>query len=344
MISDRRLLFLCRDLSAAVRSGLAIGDSLETMSKGPGPAAGALEGAAREVGEGRALHEALAAQGIFPPVFLSLVRAGEEGGRLPEFLDKLIALLEVRVDFQRRMKRALAYPAFVVLMALAVFLVFSLKVVPLLLEPLQEAGVAPAEEDLWLSRLPGRLAESWPMIAAAALFGAAALTAFFRSRAGRQARALAGHWLPGVRFATEHARLDLLVTTTGLLLETGLPAGAMMEVLGEVFDEDPVISRGLSRASAAVAQGASLSESLGALLPWEDRRSVEVAEKSGRLAQALLALGKSHRDIQQHRLELLATASNVAAVLAVGSTVAVLIWTVLQPVFSVLSNPAALIR
>ncbi|MDT8285867.1 MAG: type II secretion system F family protein, partial [Elusimicrobiales bacterium] len=60
MISDESLLGFCRDLSAAVRSGLPLSDAFETLARSRGHG-GLIAGAARLTAGGSMLHEALAA-------------------------------------------------------------------------------------------------------------------------------------------------------------------------------------------------------------------------------------------------------------------------------------------
>jgi type II secretory pathway component PulF len=322
LISDRRLLLLCRDLAAAVRSGSAIEGLIEPE-------------------KGRAIHETMSERGGYPPVLIALVRAGEEGGKLPDFLDRFAECLEVRIEFRRRLTRVLAYPAFTCGAAAVIFFAFSLFALPLLGELSSGSGAAPVFAPTEAARWIVARAE---LVGASLLFAWAALTALSRSGLGRRGWSLASHWAPGFRFATVHGRCDVLATTMSLLLETGLPATALMEVLVQLFEDDPVWRAALSRAYKAVASGQSFAASVAGLLPEEDRRSLENAEKAGRLPDALRMLAKSHRDAQQHRLALLANAAQMGSVFLIVALVGGLIWTALQPATAFLSDPGILLR
>ena len=98
--------------------------------------------AAKMTERGTFLYEAFAAQGIFPPVFIALLRAGEEGGQTDDFLELYADCLEVRVKFRKEIERMLIYPVFVIVLAGALFLFVSFKVVPMVLEPLMKSGAA----------------------------------------------------------------------------------------------------------------------------------------------------------------------------------------------------------
>ncbi|MCX5794016.1 MAG: type II secretion system F family protein [Elusimicrobia bacterium] len=335
MISDEGLLDFCRALADAVRSGLPLGEALEILAKSSSQGR-ALRGAAKLTAGGRPLHEALQAQKIFPPVFIALVRAGEESGKVDEFLDRFADCLEVRVDFRRRLQRAFMYPAFTVLLAAGVFLFLSLKAVPMIIEPLLSAGVAPPRA-LWLQSLSEYLSEHWQVILVLLIAAGLALRALARSGPARKLWALAGHWLPVFRFAAVHSRLHQICTTMGLLLKAGIPFGTMMDVLGQFFQDDSVTRRHFSRASALLSKGGTFCESVGGCLPPDDRRSLEIAEKSGRLDEALIRLGKTHYDLHSHRMKLLATGFKISATVALAPLCFGLIMALLWPVLSSLS-------
>src|SRR5207248_2466021 len=56
---------------------------------------------------------------IFPADYLSLVRAGEIGGRTEEVLEELADLLERRIEVQGKLRSSLVYPTILIALALA---------------------------------------------------------------------------------------------------------------------------------------------------------------------------------------------------------------------------------
>ncbi len=329
-MSDERLMNFCRDLSAAVKSGLPLSDAFATLARSRGHAR-PMAGAAELTAEGRPLHEALAAQGGFPPVFLALLRAGEEGGKTGEFLDLYAGMLEVRVEFRRRIGRALIYPLFAAGLALLLLLAVAFKAVPLLMAPLESAGLAALPRPAWLDALAGLLAANWPAALAAAFVLFLAARAALRSAPGRRALSLAGHWLPGFRYLAEQARLYHIYTTIGLLLKAGLPPGAIMAVLDQFSADDPPTRRRFARAAAMVSSGRGLAESLEPLLPPADRPGLEMAEKTGRLDETLLRLGKAAYDSHLHRLKVSMSVFKIALLIALASLCFLLIYMLLRP-------------
>jgi len=100
----------------------------------------AVAGTLAQVQDGAGLADALAAQGVFPKLFLAMVRAGERGAALPGVLTRLADFLARMEALRQSVLSALIYPAILAVVAgLSVGLV--LTVVLPQFEPLfQEAG------------------------------------------------------------------------------------------------------------------------------------------------------------------------------------------------------------
>lgn len=337
MMSDEVLLDFCRALISTVRSGLTLSDAFETLAKSSRHGR-IIARASKLTASGAFLHEAFAAQGIFPPVFIALLRAGEEGGKIDDFLEIYADCLEVRVKFRRQIERLLFYPLFVVLLAGALFLLVSFKVVPLVMEPLMRSGAALPPQAFFFTSLAEGLLQNWYKLLAAGAAAVLALRWLLRSGPGRKARGLAGHLLPLFRYAVSEGRYFYIYTTIGLLLKAGLPPGAMMEVLLQFSQDDLITRRRLKRASKLLAAGSGFSESLAALMQEADRHAMEIAEKAGRLDDTVLARAKLHYDRHLHRLKQLVTAFNIATLVTIALLCFGLILAVAWPAVSVLGG------
>ena len=337
MISDEHLMNFCRALTDATRSGLPLNEAFEILSKSPKHGK-FIARAANMVAGGSSLYEALEAQRIFPPVFIALVRAGEAGGKVDEFLSLYADCLEVRIKFKRQIFRALIYPAFTVIFAGALFLLISFKVFPIIFGTLITLGIVVPGQMVWMNKIARYLREYWSPIILFGFMAALIFRAFMASWPGRKIRALAGHLLPGFRFATKEARLYNIYTTMGILLKAGVPLSAMMDILLQFSQDDIIIHRHFSRMSKMFSNGKTFSESLAGFIPQEDLFNVEIAEKSGRLDETLLRIGKNHYDRHSHRLKLLVTGFKISSILIIAILSFGLLMALVLPSLSVLKG------
>lgn len=334
-MSEERLLAFCRALSDSVSSGLPLAETLRSLSRVSFQDR-KLAAAADLVGQGKTLHESLSAQGLHPPILIALIRAGEESGKVDKFLDRFSAALESRIDFHRRLKRALVYPAFAAGVAGAIFLLFSTKAAPLLLQPILDAGGALPPAALQMIAAGDILLANWSLLLGAILAFVIVMSSIAGSSPGRKARALAGHWLPGVRFAAEEARSYQFAATLELLLAAGLRPPQIIEILLEYFRDDPITRRRLRRGATMLADGKSFSESVASCLPADDRPRLAVAETAGRLDEALGKLAVGHRDRHLHRLKLTATVVQLTSIVALAPLCFGLILWILWPTMAML--------
>ncbi|HEX8431986.1 MAG TPA: type II secretion system F family protein [Longimicrobium sp.] len=91
---------LARTLATLLESGLPILPALEiaAASQADGAVAGEVLRAREEVRAGGRLAAALRRAGIFPFLFLQMVEVGEEGGRLPDMLERAAGTLEGELE------------------------------------------------------------------------------------------------------------------------------------------------------------------------------------------------------------------------------------------------------
>src|SRR5262249_52809834 len=132
-VAPRSLALATRQLAVMVGAGLPIVRSLHLLVEqaGDDPLRRTLHDVARRVEAGSTLCDAAAFHtDVFPPLYLSMVRAGEVGGVLEAVLHRLAAYLEQSARLRRTVLGALAYPAVVVFAALTVTMVLLGWVIP----------------------------------------------------------------------------------------------------------------------------------------------------------------------------------------------------------------------
>jgi type II secretory pathway component PulF len=92
-----------------------------------------LSGVIAEVERGSRLSEACATYpAVFPTFFVHLLRTGEEVGSLSQVLQDTAAYMEREEEIKSKVRRSLAYPIFVILLAVAAVVVLMSFVVPAL--------------------------------------------------------------------------------------------------------------------------------------------------------------------------------------------------------------------
>jgi len=134
IVSQRALLTFFRSFSTLLRAGVSIRNSLTVAIDRCSDAAlrEALRSILADVEDGCALSDAMAKRpAAFPPLQVAMIRAGEAGGILDDVLERLARFLERDADLRKKVGSALAYPAVVLMAALALVIFLIAWIVPM---------------------------------------------------------------------------------------------------------------------------------------------------------------------------------------------------------------------
>ena len=130
-VKQKDFVIYCRQFATLLRAGVSIVESTnilarQTESKALAKTLTAVEERLRS---GVSFSEAaLEHPNVFPQVFVNMVRAGEATGNLDTNLDRLATYLEKQYNLKKKVQSALAYPAilFVVIIAVSIFLMMTI--------------------------------------------------------------------------------------------------------------------------------------------------------------------------------------------------------------------------
>jgi type IV pilus assembly protein PilC len=122
-----------RQLATMLAAGIPMVQAFEIVGNGNDkPAMQKLVlGIKADIEGGTALHEALAKHPLqFDDLFVNLVQAGEQAGALESLLDKVATYKEKTEALKKKVKKALFYPAAVMVVAIIVTVILLIFVIP----------------------------------------------------------------------------------------------------------------------------------------------------------------------------------------------------------------------
>ncbi len=290
------------------------------------------------VSQGGTLANAI---GEFPEVFdeliVSLVHAGEEGGFMEESLSRVTRLMERQEDLRGRVKGAMTYPIFLLIVGSVVvtgmITVFVPKFAPLF-ERMKVKGELPIPTQLLLG-LSHSIQQYWmPMVVALAILVAVAL----RSR--RQ---------PGVRRWCDRVKLNLVVIgpilrtvaisrfcrVLGTLLKNGVSILSSLRIATNATG-NVVLTDALQKASDQVSSGRSLVSPLRASgeFPSDLLEMIAVGESANRLDTMLIEMADRLDVTAQRRIDGMVKLLEPMMMLVMAVMVGFLVMALLLPVLT----------
>lgn len=275
---------------------------------------------------GRPLSEAVARQGAaLPPIYRTLVAAGEASGDLAGTLALLREQAEVDADMERRLRESLTYPATTLALSVIGMAAIGVLLVPRLRDLYDGLGL-----DL---SLPSRaLISGFAMVADHPVPGT---VAFLALAAGGFVgiRRLLPRLVGGlVRGRASQRRLGELARALSGFLRRGAPLPAAVAALAEAY---PDMAEPLGAARERLAGGATLAEALRSegVFPPTFTWLVGAAEARGDLPEALHAIALRYEREFQGRVRLVETTVGPLVLVGIGLFVAWQMAAIYVPMF-----------
>jgi type II secretory pathway component PulF len=332
------LLEITRALAALLPAGLPLARALGAAGQlVEGQTRDALDAVKRGVERGESLADALARHpGLFSPLYVGVVRAGERSGDLDGAFLRLSTQLERDEKLKSRLLTASVYPMILLVLGGAAVLVLMLFVIPRFADLLQGAGARLPASTAALLVVATAFRQGWPFLVVAAVSAAAIALWFARTPGGRTTVARLALALPVIRTV----RRDQLAARSARLLSVLLSGGA--PVLTALDDAaatvgDPIAGAELSRIKARVREGASLNAALGesALYPPLLRQLVGVGEESGRLGEFLTKSADIFDDRTDRAVQRAVALVEPAMIVGFGVVVGFVALSLFQAIYSV---------
>ncbi|GMV98268.1 MAG: type II secretion system F family protein [Phycisphaerae bacterium] len=308
----KEVVFFTQQMSMLIRSGARVVQALSAVEiQCQRPAWRKVVATIRmDVEEGRPFSTALARfPRQFSPVYVNMVAAGEASGNMGLAFERLVKLMRQQQEIRNRVVGALAYPAVLVLLCVAVLIVLFTFILPRFAEMFATVGVELPMTTRLLIDSSRWVGAHWIIVLSAIAAGVAGVFLFLRSPRGRRTVSRLSVRLPifgklvrNIVFA-RMCRVwgQLLDSKVGLLDAVQLTQDSttsldFRELLGEVV--------------TAITEGKPVSTPLlgSWLVPRTFSAAVVTGEESGKLADALLFVAAC---LEEENTEMLGSLSKI---------------------------------
>ena len=143
-ISMHERIAFIRNMAGMLAAGLTVSRALAVLERQTKSQKfkTVISGLATRISTGEALSQAFGGYPtVFPPLIVSMIKAGEEGGNLSSALFAVSEQLDRSYVLQRKVKGALIYPAVIITVMLVVGLILFIYIVPQLTSAFKEFNV-----------------------------------------------------------------------------------------------------------------------------------------------------------------------------------------------------------
>ncbi len=263
---------------------------------------GAIDLIRTDIDAGKPIWEAFQRIGFLRPHVISLIRIGEEAGRLPENLTVISIQQQKERSFRSKLISAMLYPLLVFAVTIIVGIVIAWFVLPRLATVFGQLNVElPAITKLVIA-FGEFLGRYGILVIPLAILGI--LVLFWLLFVNERTKVAGEHLLrvvPGVQRVVQEIEVARFSYILGNLLEAGLP---VVDALRSIVDATPVITyrRLFKHLEEKVDQGNSFKKSFASypqvdrLIPVSIQQIIVAAEQSGTLPKALVDAGRRYEE------------------------------------------------
>jgi type IV pilus assembly protein PilC len=336
-IDLEKFLIFNQQFVTLIKAGLPILKSLDLLAdRLTDPKLGKYVSAVRdEVRTGTVLSEAFAKQGVFPPVYVTTVLAGEKSGSLAEVLDRYISYQRLTLSVRKKVMVSLIYPTVLIVLVICLIVFLITYVVPNFAQ-LYNSMNAQLPEMTQILIAVGTTARGYVLL----MFGVVVAAAVaFRlwiktgsGRAGWDRIKLRTPVLGDVWIKYQVAQFSRVLST---LLVGGIPLIQALET-GSQSMGSPLLEKALGSAKQSVKEGQTLSSSLveTGIFPGLSTDMIEVGESTGALPQMLNSVAEFFDEDVNTRIGATLALIEPAIMIFMGIFVAFVLLALYLPIFS----------
>ena len=338
-VSVRDLWASTRQLSVILLAGMPLVGALSALVQQLGPnRLGRIFAQVRDrVNEGASLARALEEHpSVFPPIYVSMVAAAEAAGTLETVLSQLADLFERRAKLMNKVKTALAYPLFMLVVGSGVVIFILSFVLPSVTKLFLEMKMRlpwPTVVLIKTSDIASHYLWVFAILGVAVIGGSVSWT---RTGAGRKAWDRFKLRCPLLGQVALKVTLSRFCRTLGVLLASGVTIVEALR-LAERVAGNVAIGQAAADAREAVSRGDTIANSLdrSGFFPPLVVSMIAVGEQSGTVEEGLSRIADLLDGDVEARLSTLTTLLEPIMILVLGAIVGFIVLAMLLPIFDI---------
>jgi type IV pilus assembly protein PilC len=277
---------------------------------------------------------------VFDQLFVSIIRSGEASGGLQEALLYMADYLEEQYDLNNKIKGALAYPTFVLLIFVVLGLGIAYFVLPQLVEVLESVTEGGEATLPWMTQIVvagSNFLQDYVWLVLIGLIGIVAGVVYgLKTEAGSK---WADKWKLRVPvFGQLFTKLYIARFATNLrnLLRAGVPLISSLEISSKVVGNS-VFEKIVQESIVNVKAGGQLSETLmkHEEVPYIASQIIQVGEKTGKTILVLETLTRFYKQEVDTLVANLTVLIEPVMIVGLGIGVAIFVLSILMPIYNI---------
>ncbi|MFH1753583.1 MAG: type II secretion system F family protein [Candidatus Omnitrophota bacterium] len=338
-VKSRSVTIFSRQLASLLKAGVPILSAIEIISEQSedhklSELLSVISGAIRD---GEAFSSVLARHpNIFSPLYVAMIRAGENSGALSEALVRVADYGVKQEEMISRFKMASIYPILMAIIGLATVIFMLTFVMPRLMQIFLRIGQELPVPTQILISVSTILRERWQAVLVAILTLLLILRGQAKTKTGKLSVSMLKLHLPLFGKFMLKADLARFCRTLELLIQNGIPILKALNIAIPVLGNEVVKNR-LLQSYNELEQGGSFGKGLrnSPLFPPFMCNLIAVGEESGKLDEALSEIAASYEKDVDEGVKIMSSLLEPIMILVMGLIVGFIVIAMLLPIFEI---------
>jgi type II secretory pathway component PulF len=296
-----------------------------------------LEEMSQDIEDGMSFSESMEKHPtVFSTLNVSLIRAGEASGNMQKSVEFVADSIEKNYQLASKIKGALFYPAFIILVASIIGFIVVTFILPKLTAVIVEMGV----EIPWYTKViisfSNFMANFWWAVIAVILGGVIGLIYYLRTEAGKKELDQIELKIPILSRLFNAVFVSRFLDNLSVLLAGGIPVVRALEIVNDVVGNS-VYQNIIGKATEEVRAGGNMSDVFEKYpaMPPIVARMIRVGEESGKLSEILKKTSAFYEEEIENITRSLASLIEPVLIVILGIGVAIMVFSILLPIYNI---------
>jgi len=339
-VSFLEKILFAKNLALMIKSGLSLREAVVTLQEQSKSKVfkEILHGVIKNIDNGRSLADSLAGYpGVFDPLYINMIRIGEESGGLEENLNYLASQLEKSYQLSGKVKGAMVYPAIIILAVVILSLALIFFILPKVTPIFQSLNIELPLTTRILIKFT-EIVENYGFLLLVGVIGLIFISILLLR-------------IQKIKFLSHKLTLKIPIMgqifrdvsiaqfgrTLGILLRSGIPVVQALDITQNTL-VNLVYQKELAGITEEVKKGKSISDYLKkkeTAFPLMVSRLVGVGEKTGSLEETLLYIGDFYEAEVDKSTKTLSSTVEPILLLIIGLAVGLIAVAIISPIYEI---------
>lgn len=342
-IKTHQKIIFAKNLGLMMNAGLSVTRALSVMARQSKAKAfkKLLSDLESDVSHGKTLSEALGQRPrVFSPLFVSMVRAGEESGNVSGSLGIVSNQMEKTYLLAKKVRGALIYPAVIISVMIVIAILLLIFMVPTLTATFEGIGVElPISTRILIGLSDFLIAHTIAVLSGLALI-VLSLILFFRSTLGKHLADIVYIRIPVIGEMVKEFESARTARTLSSLLSAGVEVVVALDVTIDVI-QNHLYKDALKQARLAIEKGEPMSAVFikhDHLYPLFVGEMMAVGEETGKISEMLTGVASYYEGEVDQKTKDLSTIIEPVLMIIIGIGVGVFAISMLAPTYSLVDH------